>query len=185
MYLYKILSILSFVGTVISDDSPCMCTTVPCPQNGENNIIMGQGGANMTYIYETFNEIPVIVSGYGTVLPSSLHNGSETTTCVRNYSNMMEDDNKDDCDAGHILANRLGGYGNEPLNIFPQLSTINQGIYNQFEGKIYDCMLNSTMGYLEWKFYYETNENTQPYQLSYYAKFEDSPCEPLYSEFPN
>ena len=56
MYLYKILSILSFVGTVISDDSPCMCTTVPCPQNGENNIIMGQGGANMTYIYETFNE---------------------------------------------------------------------------------------------------------------------------------
>ena len=44
---------------------------------------------------------------------------------------------------------------------------------------------NENCDSLKWKFYYETNENTQPYQLSYYAKFEDSPCEPLYSEFPN
>lgn len=185
MWLRIFVTFFALYDAVYSSDSPCVCTTVPCPQIGENNIIMGQGGANITYVYEEHNNIPVVTMGYGTIFPSSIHNGSDTTSCTRDYARMLEDDGKDDCDAGHILANRLGGYGNEPLNIFPQLSTINQGIYNQFEGKIYDCLLNSTMGYLEWTFLYASYENTQPYQVSYYAKFEDSPCEPLYDEFPN
>jgi hypothetical protein len=35
---------------------------------------------------------------------------------------MLDDDGVKDCDAGHILANRLGGPGNQPINIFPQVS---------------------------------------------------------------
>jgi hypothetical protein len=33
-----------------------------------------------------------------------------------------------DCDAGHILAHRLGGPGNQPINIFPQVC------WRSFEG---------------------------------------------------
>jgi len=168
-----------------AQESPCVCTTVPCPQVGENNIIMGKGGANITYYYEEHNNIPVVVKGAGIINQLSLHNGTDTTSCTRKYARMLEDDGADSCDAGHILANRLGGYGNEPLNIFPQNSTINQGVYNQFEGKIYDCMLNSTEGHLEWAFYYKSYNNTQPYKVSYYADFTDSPCSALYEEFDN
>ena len=32
----------------VAQDSPCVCTSVPCPEVGENNIIMGKGGANIT-----------------------------------------------------------------------------------------------------------------------------------------
>lgn len=185
MWFCKYLLFLIMMNIVQSNNSPCICTTVPCPEEGENNILMGKDGANITYIYELHQNIPVVIKGYGTLLPTSLHNGSDTTSCTREYARMLEDDGADDCDAGHILANRLGGYGNQPLNIFPQNSTINQGIYNQFEGKIYDCMLNASLGYLEWTFTYESYENTQPYKVAYYAKFENSNCEPLYSEFPN
>jgi len=183
--MFKFIFLFLFCVGVFSSDSPCICTTVPCPQDGANYILMGKNNANMTYIYKTLNTIPVIIEGYGYITPLSLHNGSDTTSCTREYARMLEDDGEDSCDAGHILANRLGGYGNEPLNIFPQNSTINQGIYNQFEGKIYDCMMNSTLGYLKWKFYYMTNENTQPYKVTYYAGFEESNCEDLYEEFPN
>lgn len=163
----------------------CVCTTVQCPHVGNNSLTMGEGGSTINYIYEEHNNIPVVVYAHGVVYPESLHNGSDTTSCTRSYARMLEDDGKDNCDAGHILANRLGGYGNQPLNIFPQNPTINQGVFNQFEGKIYDCMLNSSYGILEWQFIYESLKNTQPYKVTYYAYFEESTCEPLYSEFTN
>lgn len=164
----------------------CVCTTVECPQVGENNIIMGQGGANMTYIYESHLNYPVVVKAEGTITQDSLHNGSDTTSCTRSYARMLEDDGEQSCDAGHILANRLGGYGNQPLNIFPQNSTINQGVFQQFESKIYDCMLNVSLGYLKWEFLYESDQHTQPNKVTYYAEFEPSSlCGSLYSEFSN
>lgn len=183
MRLLYILCILLFTRTCSS--TSCICTTVACPEVGENNIIMGKGGANITYTYEDHNGIHVVVYATGTLTRESLNNGSETTECTRKYARMLEDDGEQTCDAGHILANRMGGYGNEPLNIFPQNSTINQGVYNQFEGKIYNCMLNSSLGILTWEFYYESDEKTQPNHVDYYAKFEDSPCDPLYEGFSN
>jgi hypothetical protein len=182
----KVISlILAFLPQFLCQSSQCICTTVPCPQIGENNIIMGNGGANITYFYEEHNNIPVVIKGEGYVYPSSLGNGSDTTSCTRKYARMLEDDGADSCDAGHILANHMGGYGNQPLNIFPQNSTINKGLYNQYEGKIYDCILNASYGFLTWDFYYETSQNTQPNKVIYTAKFENSICEPLYEEFTN
>ena len=99
---------------------------------------------------------------------------------------MLEDDGKQDCDAGHILANRLGGYGNTPINIFPQDATINRGEYAQFEGDIYNCLYENTeYAYLEWVFYYESNNHTMPYQVKYSAEFTNSDCDDLYSIFSN
>ena len=56
---------------------------------------------------------------------------------------MLDDDGTKDCDAGHILAHRLGGPGNQPINIFPQDLSVNRGAFNQYEDNIYDCIMAS------------------------------------------
>ena len=178
-----LLLLLIHLMRISSED--CVCTTVPCPVVGENNIIMGDGAAKLSYIYEEHNGYPVVVFAQGNITPDSLSHGSDTTSCTRSYARMLEDDGADNCDAGHILANHMGGYGNQPLNIFPQNSSVNEGAYNQFEGKIYDCISNATSGFLQWQFIYKSLQNTQPYKVTYYATFQDSQCEPLYSEFTN
>lgn len=164
----------------------CVCTTVPCPVDGLNNAIMGGGGANITYIYETHGDNIVVKSADGTITPESLDHGTETTSCTQKYSRMLEDDGEQDCDAGHILANRLGGYGNTPVNIFPQNASVNRGSYAQFEGTIYDCMKSgATLGTLQWKFTYDNAEKTMPSGVIYSAQFDGGTCESISSQFPN
>ena len=138
--MWKSLFFLFLQSYVILTNSECVCTTVPCPTEGNNHVIMGNGSADMNYIYKLHNNYEVVVSASGTITPNSLDNGSGTTSCTQQYSRVLEDDGEDNCDAGHILANRLGGYGNIPINIFPQNSSINRGTYAQFEGDIYDCI---------------------------------------------
>ncbi len=60
-----------------------------------------------------------------TITKANLDQGSDTTSCTQSYSRTLDDDGVEDCDAGHILAHRLGGPGNQPINIFPQVSASN------------------------------------------------------------
>jgi hypothetical protein len=183
MIFLLLLCISDMFVTYLTD---CICTTVPCPIQGHNTVIMGEGGANITYTYNLHETNEVVVSAYGTVTPESLDKGTETTSCTQKYSRMLEDDGNQDCDAGHILANRLGGYGNLPINIFPQDASTNRGSYAQFEGNIYDCMKNgSTVGHLSWTFDYESASNTMPKTVKYTAEFENGDCRSLCSHFPN
>jgi hypothetical protein len=166
--------------------SECVCTTVPCPVEGNNTVIMGNGNANIEYVYAIHNNHEVVISASGTISPGSLDHGTETTSCTQKYSRMLEDDGNQNCDAGHILANRLGGYGNTPINIFPQNASSNRGPYAQFEGNIYDCMkTGASIGYLSWVFYYESVDHTQPYSVLYNANFEGGTCKSLRSQFEN
>lgn len=176
--LYRLIQVLS------DKDSQCICTTVDCPVYGENNIIMGNGYADMTYYYENHNNYNVVVSAIGKLTPGSLDTGSDTTTCTRKYARMLEDDGEPVCDAGHILARRLGGYGNQPLNIFPQNATINEGPFALFEGEIYDCMKKANKGVLEWEFIYNSDERTMPDKVKYSASF-DVGCDSLSDIFDN
>jgi hypothetical protein len=80
------------------------------------------GGETGTYQYVSHNGIAVVSSASATVTASNLDKGSDTTSCTQDYSRSLDDDGVQDCDAGHILANRLGGSGNQPINIFPQVS---------------------------------------------------------------
>ena len=167
-------------------DSACVCTTVDCPALGKNPIVMGNGHAHLTYVYEQHNQHNVVSYVSGEITAQSLNTGTETTTCTRKYSRMLEDDGEQSCDAGHILARSLGGYGNLPMNIFPQNATINEGIFSQFEGKIYDCTKNGTKTtYLTWEFDYESDQHTMPYQVTYSASFDGGTCDDFSSSFPN
>jgi len=164
--------------------SSCVCTTVQCPVVGDNMLVMGNGHADMTYNYIQHGDYVVVSNVKGTITPESLDKGSETTSCTQKYARLLEDDGNQDCDAGHILANRLGGYGNEPLNIFPQDASVNRGVYAQMEGKIYDCMQQANQGHLSWKFSYENSSSTQPFQVEYTAEF-DKGCPKMQQLFYN
>ena len=61
---------------------------------------------------------------------------------------------------------------------------MNRGSYAQFEGDIYDCMLETNgLAYLNWDFLYENNNNTMPYKVIYSANFDGSVCSYIESEF--
>ena len=190
MFLQSIYNIF-FVSMAMSiikcnSESACVCTTVQCPMVGENKLIMGNGYADLLYEYISHNDIPVVSSVTGTIKHNSLDKGTDTTSCTQSYARSL-DGPEQDCDAGHILANRLGGYGNEPINIFPQDLSINRGSYAQFESKIYDCMIDfdDAEGNLSWSFHYENNNATKPNKVDYQAVFIESNCADLSETFTN
>jgi hypothetical protein len=91
-----------------------------------------------------------------------------------------------DCDAGHILANRLGGWGNQTINIFPQDLSINRGAYAQFENDIYDCIYGgASSAKLSWTFSYASSTKTKPNKVAYSASFTGGPCTSLSQTFTN
>jgi len=182
MNYFRVLLVLPLVSVFSSD---CVCTTVDCPKEGINRVIMGNGNAHIDYVYDYHDDQLVVASASGTIYPDSLNYGTETTSCTQKYSRMLEDDGNQNCDAGHILANHLGGYGNIPTNIFPQDLSINRGSYAHFENDIYECMMSgANSGYLQWKFTYKTN-HTMPYQVDYQADFENGNCTHIQSQFSN
>lgn len=143
------------------------------------------GGSKGTYNYVNHNGIAVVSSASVTIYPTDLDKGSDTTSCTQSYSRSLDDDGVQDCDAGHILAHRLGGPGNQPINIFPQDLSVNRGAYAQFEDKIYDCVATATSGSLSWSFTYASTSNTKPTGVEYKATFSGGSCSTLSQSFTN
>jgi len=163
-------------------NTTCVCTTVPCPTSGYNYIGTGYGTQGK-YIYSTHTSDvdgsthAVVTSASIVITSNDLDTGTGTTSCTQSYSRMLEDDGEQDCDAGHILAHRLGGLGNQPINLFPQDASINRGIYAQFEGLIYDCTQDATGSALSWSFTYESTAHTMPNKVEYTAVFDGGSCD--------
>jgi hypothetical protein len=164
----------------------CYCTTVPCPIEGNNYLTIG-GGTTGTYYYTLHNNIPVITSVNIRISIVNMNKGSETTTCTQNYARSLDDDGLQDCDAGHILANRLGGPGNQPINIFPQDLSINRGSYAQYEDMIYACITTKDVNYadLSWLFIYSSNSKTKPISIKYDVKYTGGTCLSTSETFSN
>lgn len=185
--IWKLLTTL-FLATTIKQipASSCVCTTVTCPTTGANYLTI-QDNTIGKYYYTTHNGYIVVTSVSVTITSANLDKGTDTTSCTQDYARMLDDDGTKDCDAGHILANRLGGPGNQPINIFPQDSSINRGVWAQFEGNIYDCIANETISsaYLEWQFMYESTNHTKPYKVSYSATYHDGSCSSVKNIFTN
>jgi hypothetical protein len=79
----------------------------------------------------------------------------------------------------------LGGYGNQPINIFPQDLSINRGAYAQFEDRIYHCMLGATQGEFNWEFTYSNKTQTKPHAVQYSVSFKGGNCGKITSMFTN
>jgi hypothetical protein len=185
------LSLLSVAGIILAADArpsstTCVCTTVPCPVEGKNSLNAGGGGEGVYTYALTSDGIAIVSSAKVTISSKDLDRGTDTTSCTQSYSRTMDDDGVENCDAGHILAHRLGGYGNQTINIFPQDLSINRGSYAQFENDIYDCIQSgASAGDLSWKFSYETDMRTKPYEVEYEAVFDGGDCTTLSGIFPN
>jgi hypothetical protein len=186
-------SLVSVAGVLLASSvdarassSTCVCTTVPCPVEGKNSLNAGGGGPGV-YTYGLTNDgIAIVTSAEVTISSKDLDHGTDTTTCTQSYSRTMDDDGTEDCDAGHILAHRLGGYGNQTINIFPQDLSVNRGSYAQFENSIYDCVSSGAKtGDLSWKFHYADNTKTKPYEVEYEAVFDGGDCSKLSGTFSN
>tara|TARA_R110002074_G_scaffold27913_2_gene80644 strand:- start:56 stop:658 length:603 start_codon:yes stop_codon:yes gene_type:complete len=181
--VYMLVGVL--VGESNSHTSPCICTTVPCPVVGNNSLEEGGGGAGV-YQYINHSGFSVVSTAFATITSKDLDMGTGTTTCTQEYSRMLDDDVDKDCDAGHILAHRLGGPGNQPINIFPQKASVNRGSYAQFEGSIYDCIAGgATSAYLTWSFAYLQPNYTKPKQVVYTATFTGGECKDMNGTFDN
>jgi hypothetical protein len=164
----------------------CVCTTVSCPVPGSNVLTVG-GGSLAYYTYSSHNGIPVVTSANATITIANIDKGTDTTSCTQSYSRSLDDDGVQDCDAGHILANRLGGPGNEPTNIFPQDYSVNRGAYAQYEGQIHDCITihGASKAALKWTFSYKSTAYTKPIGVHYTATFTGGTCSNLSMDFTN
>ena len=123
-----------------------------------------------------------ITSARARIYKSMRYTGSDCSPKVRQ---LLKDAfwqlSGDQC--GHILAKSLGGTGTSHspynMNTFPQLATINQGSYNQFEqniGRYVDGFTNACCctADLHWWFYYSGNSAVgRPY--GYYYSVVPSP----------
>ncbi len=145
------------------------------------------GGSTGTYNYVDHNGTPVVSTASVTITKDNLDMGSDTTSCTQTYSRNLDDDGIQDCDAGHILAHRLGGPGNQPINIFPQDLSINRGAYAQYEGLIYDCIATNgaSSAYLSWTFLYQSLTRTKADNVTYSAEFNGGNCANLKQTFSN
>lgn len=140
-----------------------------------------------TYNYATHNGHAVVTSASVTITKADLDKGSDTSSCTQDYSRTLDDDGVQDCDAGHILAHRLGGIGTQPINIFPQDLSINRGAYAQYENLIYDCIATggASSASLAWTFTYESTSHTKPKSVNYKANFNGGSCANTNQDFTN
>ncbi len=178
--------VLALLLSSIQSYASCVCTTVPCPVAGVNVLSIG-GGGNAYYTYVSHSGIPVVSSANTTITIANIDKGTDTTTCTQDYSRTLDDDGVKDCDAGHILAHRLGGPGNQPINIFPQDYSINRGAYAQYEAQIHDCitLYGASKAALTWSFTYSSTTQTKPVKVHYTASFSGGSCSNLAKDFTN
>lgn len=74
-----------------SESSICFCTTVPCPESGNN--FLDIGGTQMTSRYSNnVNGNLLIREASYTVTSATFGTGGDTTTCTRAYARNYDDD---------------------------------------------------------------------------------------------
>ena len=196
MKFISAIALLPLVSsTFMAEETLCKCSTQPCPVNGVNSQIIGSNNTSALYTYSlTSGEIPVVQTVTVILVEGDLDHGSGTSQCTVDYARAMETDGTKEekpVDAGHILAHRLGGPGNAPVNIFPQAQHENRGVYAQFEGVIYDCLSSNVTETpaksvsLNWEFKYNNTVDTQPNSVVYSTVYEGGECDDLETEFSN
>lgn len=159
------------------------------PTPGDNSLTAG-GGGKCSYHYVDHGGAPVVVSATCKISEADLDKGCDTNPTTRDYARKLGGhDGVHDDDAGHILAHRLGGSGEEPTNIFPQALHDNRGDWREFEAEIYGCLSGAnTLGVkatIEWTFQYESESKQRPTTMTYATSYEGGSCSDVKKKFSN
>jgi len=141
---------------------------VDYPKAGMNVFGSGQ------YYYVAVEGKVRVNTVHAVITKANLDTGSDTTTTTRDWAHSQGLPNDD---AGHILANRLGGSGKDPVNIFPQNLSVNRGTYRVFEGLIADCLVGTpgVIASLDWMFTYLNATTTRPNGVTYCVEYDRTP----------
>lgn len=164
-----------------------------CPRAGDNHFSANGGGpCRFRYTYHAGTGADtgaaVVTSGQCNVSAADLDTGSSTNSRVRVWiRSLAAHDGFELDDAGHILASRLGGCGDCPVNLFPQNLNRNRGVYRVYEGEIAACIANGATAQLFWKFNYKSpaQEHLRPDTYTYTAKFMGGNCADMEQTFDN
>eukprot|EP00413_Alexandrium_margalefii_P002056 CAMPEP_0204512286 /NCGR_PEP_ID=MMETSP0661-20131031/880_1 /ASSEMBLY_ACC=CAM_ASM_000606 /TAXON_ID=109239 /ORGANISM="Alexandrium margalefi, Strain AMGDE01CS-322" /LENGTH=186 /DNA_ID=CAMNT_0051517405 /DNA_START=26 /DNA_END=586 /DNA_ORIENTATION=+ len=155
------------------------------PKAGDNSLSAG-GGGSCHYEYVSHGGTAVVMSASCTITAADLNTGSEPETLDRRYVRKLGGhDGCDNDDAGHILANRLGGKA-VPINLFPQSPHLNRGAWEKFERGVYNC-LNSdgaSSANLSWAWEYSSSDSLRPSTATYSASY-DGGCQPTSQNYSN
>lgn len=165
-----------------------------CPRRGDNYISAGGGGScKFRYTWHdgqgSGQGSPVVTSGSCTITEDDLASGSETNVRGRDWvrSLALHDGFTQD-DAGHILANNLGGCGTCPINLFPQNLNINRGAYRIMEAAIANCVAQGGVtAQLAWSFRYKSPAlpHLRVDTYTYSATFSGGSCQSMSQSFDN
>ena len=167
---------LAFAAVVLVLSAPVPNDHV-LPQAGDNYFAAG-GGGKCLYNYVVHDSTPVVYRANCTITSADLNHGTEPGHWVQHYVRALGNhDNCDNDDAGHILANHLGGLA-EPTNLFPQSPNLNRGAWNQYEAAIYDCLKpgGAEKAELSWTFSYESSSHTRPNRATYRQAYTGGTC---------
>ena len=167
---------------------PALATTGAYPVAGINHLTAG-GGGKCTYEYKTHSGHPVVTSATCHISRKDVKKGgNEPNHETQLYARQLgSHDGCDTDDAGHILANHLGGMGTEPINIMPQGRHLNRGAWKGFEDSIYRCMTKrggATKATLKYTWTYSSSTRTRPKTMTYEASY-DKGCKHNLKSFIN
>ena len=157
------------------------CTRDTKPTSGMNTLSTGFGTIGQ-YYYGLHYDTPVVEHARINISFDDLDTGTEPSRSIELYAQSLG--TKED-DAGHILAEHLGGCACY-TNIFPQSRHINRGAYRLFEEDIYKCINNNTIASIEWTFVYGEIDDSRPSGVFYDVLFDgDTTCKTLSKQFEN
>ena len=156
---------------------------VDYPTTGTNTLDAG-GGGKCSYKYSSHDGSPVVTGAKCEISKADLDTGSEPQPTERDYVHKLGGhDGCSDDDAGHILANRLGGKA-VPTNLFPQEPHLNRGEWESFERAVYACVKDSDAT-LEWTFTYSSSKDQRPSKATYKAAYASGGCDDASKTFEN
>jgi len=155
------------------------------PTAGTNRLAAG-GGGSCSYRYSDHKGTPIVTSAKCDISTRDLDKGTEPGTAARTYVRALgEHDGCTSDDAGHILANRLGGKA-VPINLFPQSPHLNRGAWEAFERDIAGCLDGggASSATLEWEFHYSSSTRERPTSATYAVSY-DGGCSHASQAFSN
>jgi len=163
-----------------------IASAVSYPHIGGNSLSAG-GGGSCEYEYISHGGSAVVTSASCTITAADLDTGSEPETPERKYVRKLGGhDGCDNDDAGHILANRLGGKA-VPVNLFPQSPHLNRGAWEKVERGVYSCLHSdggASSANLSWTWEYSSSDSLRPSAATYSASY-DGGCQATSQNFSN
>lgn len=99
-----------------------------------------------------------------TIRRNHIGTGTATTPGSRTYVHETLNGHNND-DAGHVLANILGGSGTDRRNLFPQSPIINRGAFAQIEGLVRTAVENNGQATYTVNLIYSNPTETRPSEI--------------------